>query len=88
MFVGVTIKRRNTGTVVHEYHTVCTKYGGPNRGIVEVAKSVSIRYSSDWEINCIRLTEWQFDSCMSIIQSEKSTIEKKTGVKFDEVSTK
>jgi hypothetical protein len=88
MFVGVTLTRKKTGTTIQEYHVATHTYGGPNRAIVDVAKRVAQRYSSDWIISCIQLTEFEFYGIMDRIKQEKRTIEKKTGVRFDEVSTK
>lgn len=88
MFVGVTLTRKKTGTIIREYHIVTHSYGGPNRGMVDVAKRVARRYSSDWIISCLQLTEFEFYGLMDRIRYEKQTIEKMTGVKFDEVSTK
>lgn len=88
MFVGVTLTRKKTGTIIQEYHVATHTYGGPNRGIVEVAKRVALRYYSDWIISCIQLTEFEFYGIMDRIRQEKRTIEKRTGVRFDEVSTK
>jgi hypothetical protein len=88
MFVGVTLTRKKTGTIIQEYHIATHTYGGPNRGMVDVAKRVARWYSSDWIISCLQLTEFEFYGIMDRIKNEKRIIEKMTGVKFDEVSTK
>lgn len=88
MFVGVTLTRKKTGSVIQEYHVCNPTYGGPNRAIVEVAKLVARRYSSDWIISCMQLTEFEFRGQVGRIKYEKAIIEKMTGVCFDEVSRK
>ncbi len=82
MFVEVTVYRQKTGTVIREDREKQVGYGGPNRSIVEIADEVSKEYSSDFSINLISITEFDFRSETTVIAKEKAIIEKMTGVVF------
>jgi hypothetical protein len=80
MFVGVTIKRIGTDTVLREFYEVESEFGGPNRGMVEVARSVSERFTSEWDVHCCQLTEFEYRAFVRGQKAEKEQIEKAIGM--------
>jgi hypothetical protein len=80
MFVGVTITRRGTSTILREFHEVDSEFGGPNRGMVDLARSVSNRFTDEWDISCLQLTEMEYRSFVRGQKAEKEQIEKAIGM--------
>jgi hypothetical protein len=84
MFIGVVVTRRKTNSTVFEYHERTAKAGGPNREIVDVANEVARRYSSDWDIACTSLSEYEYKSFVRKLNREKQMVEEMTGVQFED----
>lgn len=85
MFVGVVLRRCKTESIIREFYEIETTRGGPRRGIVEVANEVSGRYSCDWEINCMQLSEEEVTYMVLMIDTEKQMVERMTGIRFNKV---
>lgn len=85
MFVSVVLERKRTGSIIREYHAIELGYGGPNRGIVEVAKNVARRHTCDWIISCMQLTEYEFRAVAHELASERRMVEKMMGFSFEEL---
>jgi hypothetical protein len=70
--------------MIHEYHEININHGGPNRAIVLAAENAQKRFSSEWEVSCLQLSEYEYRQALAGIACEKMTIERMTGVQFED----